>query len=138
VDAFGVDFADAHGLWPLLNTVQQVAEAIDNTEMTAGSVATVGSARIRRRWSFTSPSKWRRPRTFPAQRRSRRNSKPAFPRPAGRRTLRTRTLPLRPSRMSPHNPGNPVPRGLTGVLSRVNSGQKGIIGVLNRINSVPR
>jgi acyl dehydratase len=29
----------AHGLWTLLNAVQQVAEAIDDTEMTAGSGA---------------------------------------------------------------------------------------------------
>jgi hypothetical protein len=39
VDAFGVDFADAHGLWTLLNTVQQLEEAIDDTEMIAGSEA---------------------------------------------------------------------------------------------------
>ncbi|MDR0786056.1 MAG: hypothetical protein LBE74_09295 [Treponema sp.] len=39
VDAFGVDFADAHGLWTLLNAVQQLEEAIDDTEMTAGSEA---------------------------------------------------------------------------------------------------
>jgi hypothetical protein len=37
IDAFGVDFADAHGLWTLLNSVQQLEEAIDDTEMTAGS-----------------------------------------------------------------------------------------------------
>jgi hypothetical protein len=39
VDAFGVDFADAHGLWTLLNSVQQLEEAIDDTEMAAGSEA---------------------------------------------------------------------------------------------------
>ncbi|MDR2794032.1 MAG: hypothetical protein LBB61_10300, partial [Treponema sp.] len=39
VDAFGVDFADAHGLWTLLNTVQQLEEAVDDTEMIAGSEA---------------------------------------------------------------------------------------------------
>ncbi|MDR1400354.1 MAG: hypothetical protein LBJ41_10565 [Treponema sp.] len=37
LDAFGVDFADAHGLWTLLNSVRQLEEAIDDTEMTAGS-----------------------------------------------------------------------------------------------------
>jgi hypothetical protein len=39
VAAFGADFADAHGLWTLLNTVQQLEEAVDDTEMTAGSEA---------------------------------------------------------------------------------------------------
>jgi hypothetical protein len=39
VDAFGVDFSDAHGLWTLLNSVQQLKESIDDTEMTAGSEA---------------------------------------------------------------------------------------------------
>jgi hypothetical protein len=39
VDAFGIDFADAHGLWTLLNSVQQLEEAIDDTEMIAGSEA---------------------------------------------------------------------------------------------------
>ncbi|MDR3115469.1 MAG: hypothetical protein LBU25_08110 [Treponema sp.] len=37
VEAFGVDFSDAHGLWTLLNTVQQLEQSIDDTEMTAGS-----------------------------------------------------------------------------------------------------
>jgi hypothetical protein len=36
---FGIDFTDAHGLWTLLNTVQQLEQAIDDTEMTAGSEA---------------------------------------------------------------------------------------------------
>ncbi|MDR1277829.1 MAG: hypothetical protein LBK02_03680 [Treponema sp.] len=39
IDAFGVDFTDAHGLWKLLNRVQQLKESIDDTEMTAGSEA---------------------------------------------------------------------------------------------------
>jgi hypothetical protein len=39
VEAFGVDFSDAHGLWTLLNTVQQLEQSIDDTEMTAGSEA---------------------------------------------------------------------------------------------------
>jgi hypothetical protein len=39
VDAFGVDFSDAHGLWTLLNSVRQLEEGIDDTEMTAGSEA---------------------------------------------------------------------------------------------------
>jgi hypothetical protein len=37
--AFGVDFGDAHGLWTLLNSVQQLEEAVDDTEMIAGSEA---------------------------------------------------------------------------------------------------
>jgi hypothetical protein len=37
MDAFGVDFTDAHGLWTLLNSVQQLEETIDDTEMIAGS-----------------------------------------------------------------------------------------------------
>jgi hypothetical protein len=39
LDAFGIDFGDAHGLWTLLNTVQQLEENIDDTEMAAGSEA---------------------------------------------------------------------------------------------------
>jgi hypothetical protein len=39
VDAFGLDFADAHGLWTLLNTIQQLEESVDDTEMAAGSEA---------------------------------------------------------------------------------------------------
>jgi hypothetical protein len=39
LDAFGVDFGDAHGLWTLLNTVQQLEEGVDDTEMIAGSEA---------------------------------------------------------------------------------------------------
>jgi hypothetical protein len=39
VDAFGVDFGDAHGLWTLLNTIQQLEESVDDTEMVAGSEA---------------------------------------------------------------------------------------------------
>jgi len=37
--AFGIDFADAHGFWTLLNTVRQVEEGIDDTEMAAGGEA---------------------------------------------------------------------------------------------------
>jgi hypothetical protein len=39
VDAFGVDFSDAHGLWTLHNTMRQLEEGIDDTEMAAGSEA---------------------------------------------------------------------------------------------------
>jgi hypothetical protein len=39
VDAFGADFADAHGLWTLLNSIRQLEEGVDDTEMTAGSEA---------------------------------------------------------------------------------------------------
>jgi hypothetical protein len=39
VAAFGAEFGDAHGLWTLLNTVQQLEEGIGDTEMTAGSEA---------------------------------------------------------------------------------------------------
>jgi hypothetical protein len=37
VDAFGVDFSDTHGLWTLFNSIRQLAEGIDDTEMVAGS-----------------------------------------------------------------------------------------------------
>jgi hypothetical protein len=37
--AFGVDFGDAHGLWTLLNTVQQLEQSVDDTEMISGSEA---------------------------------------------------------------------------------------------------
>jgi hypothetical protein len=39
IDAFGVDFSDAHGLWTLLNSVQQLEEGVSDTEMIAGSEA---------------------------------------------------------------------------------------------------
>jgi hypothetical protein len=39
VVSFGTDFADAHSLWTLRNTVQQLEEAVDDTEMAAGSEA---------------------------------------------------------------------------------------------------
>ncbi|MDR1959025.1 MAG: hypothetical protein LBQ54_08285 [Planctomycetaceae bacterium] len=34
---FDIDFADAHGLWTLLNTATQLQENIDDTAMCAGS-----------------------------------------------------------------------------------------------------
>jgi hypothetical protein len=37
--AFGVDFQDAHGLWNLLNSIKQLEEGVDDTEMAAGSEA---------------------------------------------------------------------------------------------------
>ncbi|GAB6392739.1 MAG: hypothetical protein MdMp014T_2112 [Treponematales bacterium] len=37
--AFGVDFADAHGLWNILNAVRQLENSINDTEMLAGSEA---------------------------------------------------------------------------------------------------
>ncbi|GHU46102.1 hypothetical protein FACS1894190_18160 [Spirochaetia bacterium] len=37
--AFAIDFGDAHGLWTLLTTVQQIHQNIDDTEMAAGSEA---------------------------------------------------------------------------------------------------
>jgi hypothetical protein len=36
---FDEDFADAHGLWGLLNSVRQLEEGLDDTEMAAGSEA---------------------------------------------------------------------------------------------------
>jgi hypothetical protein len=39
MNAFTVDFNDAHGLWTILNTIQQLHESIDDTEMLAGSEA---------------------------------------------------------------------------------------------------
>jgi hypothetical protein len=36
---FGIDFADAHGLWTLHNIVLQLEEGISDTEMIAGSEA---------------------------------------------------------------------------------------------------
>jgi hypothetical protein len=37
INAFGTDFEDAHGLWTLVNSIRQLCENIDDTEMTAGS-----------------------------------------------------------------------------------------------------
>jgi hypothetical protein len=39
MDAFDVDFADAHGLWTLSDSVRKVLEEIEDTEMAAGSEA---------------------------------------------------------------------------------------------------
>jgi hypothetical protein len=38
VPCFGVDFEDAHGLWGLVNSVRQLYENLNDTEMAAGSV----------------------------------------------------------------------------------------------------
>jgi hypothetical protein len=34
-----VDFADAHGLWTILNTVQELEQVLGDTELVAGSEA---------------------------------------------------------------------------------------------------
>jgi hypothetical protein len=39
MDAFGADFADAHSLWTIINSVRQTQEALDDTQMVAGSEA---------------------------------------------------------------------------------------------------
>ncbi|MDR0645009.1 MAG: hypothetical protein LBG05_08960 [Treponema sp.] len=39
LDAFGVDFGDAHGLWTLVNSIRQLDENTSDTEMAAGSEA---------------------------------------------------------------------------------------------------
>jgi len=36
---FGVDFNDAHGMWNLANSIRQLLEAVEDTEMLAGSEA---------------------------------------------------------------------------------------------------
>jgi hypothetical protein len=38
-DEFGIDFGVAHGLWTILNTIQQLEQGVDDTEMLAGSEA---------------------------------------------------------------------------------------------------
>jgi hypothetical protein len=37
MQAFSIDFADAHGLWPVRNDAQQVYELLDDTAMASGS-----------------------------------------------------------------------------------------------------
>jgi len=39
MEAFDVDFADAHGLWTLNNRITQLEDGISDTQMTAGSEA---------------------------------------------------------------------------------------------------
>jgi hypothetical protein len=39
MDDFDVDFADAHGLWTLVNSIRQLYENVSDTEMAAGSEA---------------------------------------------------------------------------------------------------
>jgi hypothetical protein len=39
MDDFNSDFSDSHGLWTLLNTVQQLTDGLDDTQMSAGSEA---------------------------------------------------------------------------------------------------
>jgi len=43
VAAWGVDFNDAHGLWTVHNSIHQLDEGIDDTEMVAGSEAYHGA-----------------------------------------------------------------------------------------------
>jgi hypothetical protein len=38
-DDFGIDFGVAHRLWTLLNTIQQLEQGVDDTEMLVGSEA---------------------------------------------------------------------------------------------------
>jgi hypothetical protein len=63
---FDIDFADAHGLWTLLNTATQLQENIDDTAMCAGSESYIRRVRdgrmklplrkprTRSRWSLIS------------------------------------------------------------------------------------
>jgi hypothetical protein len=37
MDAFDIDFADAHGLWKLHNDAEQISQMLDDTVMSAGS-----------------------------------------------------------------------------------------------------
>jgi hypothetical protein len=39
MEAFDIDFSDAHGLWGIRNLVQQLHEGIDDTQIVAGSEA---------------------------------------------------------------------------------------------------
>jgi hypothetical protein len=39
VNAFNIDFADTRRLWTLLNTIRQLEQSLDDTEMIAGSEA---------------------------------------------------------------------------------------------------
>lgn len=39
LNAFDVDFADAHGLWTILNTVKQLHELLEDTILASGSEA---------------------------------------------------------------------------------------------------
>ncbi|GHU23967.1 hypothetical protein FACS1894172_16400 [Spirochaetia bacterium] len=39
IDAFSIDFNDAHELWALVNSVEQLYANLDDTEMVAGSEA---------------------------------------------------------------------------------------------------
>jgi hypothetical protein len=97
--AFGADFADAHGLWTLLNTVQQLEEGVGDTEMTAGKRDEKPTAFRLRSFALQNSTRvlccagsWQR-RTSPAGRRSMRNSRPASPSAAGREAFPNRTVP---------------------------------------------
>jgi hypothetical protein len=119
VAAFGADFSDAHGLWTLLNTVQQLEEGIGDTEMTTESgtkslwifvlgVLLCKTPRHCMPWCSTSPSKWPHPRTSPARKPSTRNSRPASP---NKEDDERRAAPVKPN--SPCRAG----RGTAGIQS---------------------
>ncbi|MDR3333362.1 MAG: hypothetical protein LBT13_00525 [Treponema sp.] len=46
ITTFGVDFGDAHGLWTVLNTVQQLEQNLSDTAMIVGSEAAYQAALV--------------------------------------------------------------------------------------------
>jgi hypothetical protein len=89
MDAFDVDFEDAHGLWTLLNTIQQLEEGVDDTEMIAGSEAYQSALVF-----------YKSVKMAAARRPSGRNSRPASPADGGRAAKRRRKPKAKPSKRS--------------------------------------
>jgi hypothetical protein len=78
-DEFGVDFGVAHGLWTLLNTVQQLEQGIDDTEMVAGSEAYQAALVFYKSVKLAAASPTKLARMYPARKRSTKSSRPASP-----------------------------------------------------------
>ncbi|MDR1959264.1 MAG: hypothetical protein LBQ54_09535 [Planctomycetaceae bacterium] len=55
---FDIDFADAHGLWTLLNTATQLQENIDDTAMCAGNESYQAGRDAAAGGSLPTPSVW--------------------------------------------------------------------------------
>jgi hypothetical protein len=78
-DEFGIDFGVAHGLWTLLNTIQQLEQGVDDTEMLAGSEAYQAALVFYKAVKMAAASPTKLARTSPVRKRSTKSSKRASP-----------------------------------------------------------
>jgi hypothetical protein len=124
VDAFSADFSDAHGLWTLLNSIRQLEEGVDDTEMTAGSEAYQAAL------VFYKPVKMAAAQDIPGAKAIYEEMKTRFP-----RTGRPRGA-SHPDTSASNQPDFPESPGNSG-QKRINPVQSRIAGLLNSETGVP-